>query len=700
MKKTVLCILIYDLWLLTSAFSAESGLEAKAIPAGNLPVSLRTGLVGDSGISAAEIATTQSVAQVAADLATETASRIADFETVSESIDFVAISRYTKDETDAAIETWTQAFVTNPVVQTVDAGDTNNVIVGSAVKNALTGIAQKDGRSVTNYTKLHILELSQSNGTKSGDAVSLIYRGEEYTNTIPHSWLNIAHYNAGTNTLSANYTGTNRIFASFGANVFAPEVIRDLMYPKIDLYFTHVGQGGAGIFSFAPNYVSGGGAFTNLLWGTVTNEVAITAAEWPAAGNVDVIWVTVNETDNTLSQYNTFLSNMRSQFGDDVKFVFRGRHPGVEGSYTDVYGTYTNSNDTYLMSLAKADPNIVYVSSKTLEVLTSDNIHFTNPSMLKTGYVMGSATVAVMMGLDFDDGFYTLNGYVDRLGSSVANIMSLRSGDLKVSGEAKIGRLDVDGVTISNNVIYNARLDGSEVVSPVDAANLQYSFEFNKAGADVYNYAFPLSGLTAWTTNSPVWSFDTTRTSGVLRTASLLTNGVSTSGSIGQGSNNTSFAFWFNAHSNLATKSLGGFYGASVNSSFAVHHGYAGTPGSVRVTCPWTNDTAAVGGTFVVNLYGDTTRTGMWQHVAAVIDWTNSTLSAYLNGVLVGTSSTNLATPSRGVLNGAFTLGRLLTVVGSEASYDKCHVWSRGLLSNEVYNLYLLERRGDIGVAR
>jgi len=40
----------------------EAGVEAKVIPAGNIPVSVRPGLLGDSGKSAAEVATADDLA--------------------------------------------------------------------------------------------------------------------------------------------------------------------------------------------------------------------------------------------------------------------------------------------------------------------------------------------------------------------------------------------------------------------------------------------------------------------------------------------------------------------------------------------------------------------------------------------------------------------------------------------------------------
>lgn len=62
MKKTVLCILISVLCFLPSAFPAESGVEAKVIPAGNLPVSVRPGLFGDSGVALTNVATVTDLA--------------------------------------------------------------------------------------------------------------------------------------------------------------------------------------------------------------------------------------------------------------------------------------------------------------------------------------------------------------------------------------------------------------------------------------------------------------------------------------------------------------------------------------------------------------------------------------------------------------------------------------------------------------
>ena len=65
MKKMLFVLLVVcSLEVACTCSGQEAGLEGKAIPAGNIPVSIRPGLLGDSGVSAADLATKLSTSDV------------------------------------------------------------------------------------------------------------------------------------------------------------------------------------------------------------------------------------------------------------------------------------------------------------------------------------------------------------------------------------------------------------------------------------------------------------------------------------------------------------------------------------------------------------------------------------------------------------------------------------------------------------
>ena len=81
MKKSafILCLM-----LACGAHGWPGSVEMRTVPAGNIPVSIRPGLMGDSGVAAANLNTSGNVAQVAADLGLATTNVTGNIYTLSD----------------------------------------------------------------------------------------------------------------------------------------------------------------------------------------------------------------------------------------------------------------------------------------------------------------------------------------------------------------------------------------------------------------------------------------------------------------------------------------------------------------------------------------------------------------------------------------------------------------------------------------
>jgi len=609
--------------------------------------------------------------------------------------------------------TFAEGPVTPPGIQVLGTPDENNVLVYTngyladsgvaptnlvVVSNQLTKaeaestyatiedvnaipISDKSFTSITNLAKLHILEASQSNGTKTGPISNIVFSASDrYSN----QWLNIVHYAPGadTNTVEVDYIGTNVWQdGGWGANIFGGDSLRELISPDIEIYFTHVGQGGAGIEKF----VEGG-----LLYDPLTNSVAETAATYGNAGTPDIIWLTQNENDWGI-QFDDFFSDMRSLYGDDIKFVIRGRN--------DKWGSYTNANDQLAIQLAASDTNVVYVSAKNLP-LRDDGIHFTDPAMLECGQIMAAGSMMALSGAEIQRNITASVGAFDKVSGRILVAGRSISGSAEIGTSLKAGYAeDIGGVTISNGVIYNATIDGlASIAAPADSSGLKYRLEFDDAidvGPTNYNHARN-GGVVTSDDNVPVWSFDTDRRTGIIETDRAVTNWVSLP-YIGQDTNSVTFSLWFNPTVDGNADAIISCRGTSVNASLTIHNGFGGTAGNVAFTARSLGGNAlsahSSGGGFL--------QVGTWYHLAMVCDRSNDILSAYINGVLAGSNNSEDLS-SDAAATGPMAIGKWGfdgSYIGlNSGEYDNVTVYDRALVSEEIASIYALEAAGKRGV--
>jgi hypothetical protein len=275
-----------------------------------------------------------------------------------------------------------------PIVQTVAAGTSSNVISGAGV---IAGLGAKYGItndfiSVTNSDAIYILMVGQSwNGyTTDGTNALTGELGTGITNTYIVDQLEV---------LSQFNVRTNILYPTGATNNWGPEVgfaqsLRDRTGKAV--YVARGYRSASEITNF-----TAGGAY-RFQW---TNAVNRMSAIFPAAGTVDAVVMMEGGTDSgTAANATNYLTNLRAWIRDirstpnmrENTPFFIYSLPVTSGS-----GEFQGPINAAIYQVAKEDPYVVVVTNGDIAT-SSDFVHYAGTNQLRLGYRFADYIYAYM----------------------------------------------------------------------------------------------------------------------------------------------------------------------------------------------------------------------------------------------------------------------------------------------------------------
>jgi hypothetical protein len=197
MKKMLFASVMVCLLEFACTCRGESGVESKVIHAGNIPVSIRPGLLGDSGVAAGDLATVN-------DLATKLSiSNITP--TVTSGIDTVP-SNFAVQQ---AISNATPSVSLQNVLNTGKTATNANMVIGST--NQTLGKVAIVGEAGA-YTNTPLLYLERT-ATATGNLISGVVTGRVVGGIGLSGQLLTTGSNGGTNYLATlSWDATNKVY--------------------------------------------------------------------------------------------------------------------------------------------------------------------------------------------------------------------------------------------------------------------------------------------------------------------------------------------------------------------------------------------------------------------------------------------------------------------------------------------------------
>lgn len=543
---------------------------------------------------------------------------------------------YTIAEADAAIESWTVAVVTNPVVATVPEGDTNNVIDGAAVKDAFAGVdAGLAGKASTNGI---------TEQTEAPETIAIAYAGQS----------NMLGFTGGTNRLFSDaFTPLSTAFISSDGQYSTAVTNRslyqtNLVYYNWNTYDSSISWGlelpighalaNAGYVNFGYKAAVGGaspGAFTNggTYWKYVTNAYEQATNTWsnaPAPTMLVYFRGETGSTDQTAAARiaelsNTFVS-AKTYYGNlNLSMIV----VGLPGYY---YNLSTNAPTVESASRQFCDetPNCYFV-----EINDIDALHLDQDEMLEAaGRVMVpiNKIIAGKKHSQFEQ--------FEKIGAAEVVADEIQVRELKYKSRPlneAIGIIVEDEATVNGSRInsaiglISAQTVAANLTAPVYSNGCSVIVRFDgsvtntmtggpivgQEGISAFEWRYPDVGGYTVITNNEVSAYYTDTTT--------LTN------------SDMSISYWYRRDFEATTNdTVNGFvyhvfWTNAVNTAIAVY--------SRTYTLPVSSDNNykhafAVRGFVLTGSYAPPL--GEWHHYAWVLDrdGTNSTAMGYVDGVL------------------------------------------------------------------